>query len=299
MAMPERTYGFVLGTGRCGSTLVQEIVARHRQVGFISNIEDRLGTSPLVGRWNGAFYRRLPPGWTEKNRLRFAPSEGYRVLDRSVSPVLSMPPHDLTAADATPSLVARFRSFFEQRAAAQGAPVFLHKFTGWPRAGFLAAALPETRFVHVVRDGRAVAGSWLQMPWWRGDRGPEGWHFGPLPDAYADEWAASGRSPVVLAGLAWKLLLDAFDVARAATAERPWLVLRYEDMIADPTGTMRVLLEFLGLEWDPYFASQLDRYQFDTSRLDAYRHTLDPAELAQLEHTLADHLHRYGYEAVR
>jgi len=296
--MPERVYGFVLGTGRCGSTLVEEIVARHRDVGFLSNLEDRVGPASALARWNGSLYRRLPPAWTEKGRLRFAPTEGYRALDRSVSPVLSMPPHDLTAEDATPSLAARFRTFFEAHAAAQGTPVFLHKFTGWPRAGFVAASLSGTRFVHVVRDGRAVANSWLQMPWWRGDHGPEGWHFGPLPPAYAEEWAASGRSQVVLAGLAWKLLLDAFDVAQAATADRPWLVLRYEDVVSEPESTMRVLVEFLGLEWDKYFASQLSRFHFDITRLDAYRGGMDPTELARLEHTLASHLSRYGYEAV-
>lgn len=296
--MPERVFGFVLGTGRCGSTLVQEILARHRDVGFVSNLEDRVGPASLLSRWNGPLYRRLPPSWTQKGRVRFAPTEGYRVLDREVSPVLSMPPHDLTAEDATPSLAARFRTFFESHAAAQGAPVFVHKFTGWPRAGFVAASLSGTRFVHVVRDGRAVASSWLHMPWWRGDHGPEGWHFGPLPPAYAEEWAASGRSQVVLAGLAWKLLLDAFDVAQAATADRPWLVLRYEDVVSDPETTMRVLVEFLGLEWDRYFASQLSRFTFDASRLDAYRRQLDPTELTRLEHTLESHLCRYGYQAV-
>ena len=296
--MPERVFGFVLGTGRCGSTLVQEIVARHRDVGFLSNVEDRLGPASMLSRWNGSLYRRLPPAWTEKGRLRFAPTEGYRALDRRVSPILSMPPHDLTAEDATPELAARFRTFFESHAAAQGAPVFLHKFTGWPRAGFVAASLPGTRFVHVVRDGRAVASSWLQMPWWRGDRGPEAWHFGPLPPAYADEWAASGKSQVVLAGLAWKLLLDAFDEARAATADRPWLVLRYEDVVSEPESTMRALVEFLGLEWDTYFASQLARFHFDVTRLDAYRRRMDPTDLTRLDHTLASHLCRYGYEAA-
>jgi hypothetical protein len=247
MGMPERVFGFVLGTGRCGSTLVQEIVARHRDVGFVSNLEDRVGPASMLGRW---------------------------------------------------ALAARFRTFFESHATAQGAPVFLHKFTGWPRAGFVAASLSGTRFVHVVRDGRAVAESWLQMPWWRGDRGPEGWHFGPLPPAYAEEWEASGRSQVVLAGLAWKLLLDAFDAAQAATADRPWLVLRYEDVVAEPEHTMRTLLEFLGLEWDTYFVSQLARFRFDRTRLDAYRRDMDPTELSRLEHTLASHLCRYGYEVA-
>lgn len=41
--------------------------------------------------------------------------------------------------------------------------------------------------------------------------GPSNWSLGPLPEPYALEWEHSGRSYVVLAGLAWKMLMDAFD----------------------------------------------------------------------------------------
>ena len=34
-------FGWVLGTGRCGSTLVHEVLARHPGVGFLTNLEDR------------------------------------------------------------------------------------------------------------------------------------------------------------------------------------------------------------------------------------------------------------------
>ena len=295
--MSDRTFGFVLGTGRCGSTLVQELLARHHDVGFVSNIEDRLPRLDIGGAWNGPIYRRLPPKWAEKARLRFAPTEGYRVLDRHVAPIISTPRRDLTAADATPWLADRFRRFFETRADAQGAPVFLHKFTGWPRAGFVAAALPGSRFVHIVRDGRAVANSLLQMDWWRGYQGPEGWQFGPLPEAYAAEWEASGRSFVVLAGLEWMLLLDAFEAARAAVDADAWLQVHYEDLVVDPKGTIATMLDFLGLELDAEFLAQMDRYHFDPTRQDAYRRDLDRASLAQLERALAGHLKRYGYEA--
>src|SRR5262249_6370163 len=158
-----------------------------------------------------------------KGRLRFAPSEGYSALPREVSPLLVDPFRDLTADDVTPWLERRLRTFFESRADAEGAPAYLHKFTGWPRARVLRGVVPEARFVHIVRDGRAVANSWLQMPWWRGHHGPEAWHFGPLPEEYAREWDAAGRSHVHLAGLGWKLLMDSYDAARAALPDDAWL----------------------------------------------------------------------------
>ena len=43
-------FAFVLGTGRCGSTLVHELVARHPDVGFLSNLEDRVPLPAAAGR---------------------------------------------------------------------------------------------------------------------------------------------------------------------------------------------------------------------------------------------------------
>ena len=295
--MSEQRFGFVLGTGRCGSTLLHELLARHPDVGFVTNVDDRLSGGP-AGRWQAGLYRRLPAAATQKGRLRFAPSEAYRALDREVSPIISEAVRDLDASDATPWLAERFRRFFEERAAAQGAPLFLHKFTGWPRARFIDRVLPATRFVHVVRDGRAVAASWLQTDWWRGHLGPTGWHFGPLPPDYEKEWEASGRSFVLLAGLAWKLLLDAFDEARRSIADGQWLEVRYEDLLAHPRARTAEVLDFLGLSWTDAFASGFAAFRFEQSRAGAWRDALGPDAAAELDASLADHLARRGYDDV-
>jgi hypothetical protein len=55
------TLGFVIGTGRCGSTLIQEVLARHPQVGFVSNLEDKLAVLDLGGRWNNVLLGRAAP----------------------------------------------------------------------------------------------------------------------------------------------------------------------------------------------------------------------------------------------
>jgi hypothetical protein len=294
--MADARFAFVLGTGRCGSTLLHEVVARHPDVGFVSNLDDRLAMDLPGGRWRTGLYRRLPAATTIKGRARFAPSEGYRALAREVSPLVCEPVRDLDAADAVPWLAESFQRFFATRAAAQGAPLFVHKFTGWPRARFIDAVLPGSRYVHVVRDGRAVAASWLQTDWWRGHFGPEGWHFGPLPTDYEKEWEASGRSFVVLAGLAWKLLLDAFDETRAALPTDCWLELRYEDVLADPRRRTAEVLEFLGLPWTAEFEAGFGAFRFDQVRAGAWRAALGPDASRDLDAVLADHLSRRGYQ---
>ena len=285
---------FLLGTGRCGSSLVHEVLARHADVGTLKNVEDRLGRVGL-GAAGDRLYRALPPATAAKGRLRLAPSEGYRVLADRVSPALAAPVRDLVADDATPWLARRTREFFEGCAADHGSEVFLHKFTGWPRAGFLEAVWDDAVFVHVVRDGRAVASSLLQMPWWRGWAGPAGWTFGPLPAPYEREWLDAGRSFVTLAGLEWKVLLDAFTQARAASRGGRWLELRYEDVVDDPRAAFGRVLEHCGLARTPAFDRELARHRISAGRTDAFRRDLGPDHVRRLDASLGDHLRAHGY----
>jgi Sulfotransferase family len=286
---------FVLGTGRCGSTLLHEVLAQHDDVGFLSNLEDRTAAPPIAGRWNGPVYRRLPPSVTEKGRLRFAPSEGYRILERTVSPIVSRPFRDLTADDATPWLGERLRRFFMARAAVQARPVFIHKFTGWPRARLLHAVFPEARFVHVIRDGRAVAASLVRMPWWRGYEGPAGWGFGPLEAEDDRVWAEAGRSFPVLAGLEWKILMDVFEGSRAAIPADRWKSVSYEDLVRDPVSTTKDVLGFVGLDWSPRFERRLGLYRFDADAAHAYRRQLSADDVRGIERAAGPQLARAGY----
>ena len=275
--------------------MVEEVLAAHPATGFMSNLEDRSRVGALARPWNNRVYRLVPRSLTRKGRLRFAPSEGYRALDREVSPIISKPWRDLTAQDATPWLAERTRRFFEVQAKGQGRPVFLHKFTGWPRAGFLATVFPDAKFIHVVRDGRAVANSWLQMYWWEGFHGPDHWQWGPLPHGYQAEWQESGHSFPVLAGLLWKVLIDAHESAAAALPADRWLEIRYEDVVARPRETFGAMLDFAQLPPDAAFSKALARQAFDPGRSDAFRRDLGPENVAALTKSLRAHLTRLKY----
>ncbi len=288
---------FVIGTGRCGSSLVHELLARHPDVGFLSNLDDRIPGLPSWARRSGnVLYRRLPPSLTRKGRLRYGPSEGYRALAREVSPMVTQSSRDLLAGDAEPWVAERFSAFFTRRSRTQGRPVLVHKYTGWPRSGFIREVFPDARFIHVVRDGRAFAASALRTPWWLGYMGPEAWQWGPLPAGYASEWEDAGRSFPVLAAISWKLLLDAFAEARALVPGEQWLDLRFEDLLADPRHHIKEMLAFIGLDEHPALDRALSRTVLEPERQQAYRRQLDPGSLALIERSLAKHLPAWGYE---
>lgn len=301
------TLALVAGTGRCGSTLVQELLCRHPATGFVSGLDDKLPKLNLAGRWNGRLYRSgapRPSGMTslrhsrallERGRLRVAPSEAYELLDRHVTAGFSRPCRDLVAADLTPHTARRLRAFFDARFAAQRCEVLLHHVTGWPRTGFVQAAYPELKVVNVVRDGRAVVNSWLQMGWWDGWRGPDNWYLGPLPDRLRAEWEAAGRSFPVLAALGWSMLMDATARARAAHPAGQWIDVRYEDLVADPRKELTRALEFLGLDFSPAFERGVRRHAVHGGRGDAYRTELTPGQLADVERVLREPLLEWGY----
>jgi hypothetical protein len=292
-------FAFIISNGRSGSTLVQEILARHPDVGFIANLEDRFRRFPKAAtRFNNAVYRRVPQALTRKGRARYAPSEGWRLLNREVSPLLLRSTRDLLDSDARAMrwIADDFRSFFEERARLQGKPLFLHKFTGWPRTGFIRVAFPDARFINVVRDGRAVVASDLRIDWWRGWLGADNLGCGPLPPEYLAEWEASGRSFPLLAALSWKVVMNAYAAARELVPAEQWLDVRYEDVLADPQSRFKEMLDFLGLRSSPVFDLALKRAKIHASRGDAFRRLLDAPTIELLNRSLGEHLRAWGYE---
>jgi hypothetical protein len=136
----------------------------------------------------------------------------------------------------------------------------------------------------------------LQMDWWRGHLGPEGWHFGPLPPELEQHWLEADRSFAVLAAIGWRLLMDAYDTARAAVPPDQWVRVRYEDVLADPGGAFAQMLAGMGLHRSPEFVSGLARYEFSDRRSEAFRKDLSGRDIAAMEVVLGKQLASLGYD---
>jgi hypothetical protein len=215
-------------------------------------------------------------------------------LNRRVSAFVSAPDRDLTVADADGPLGERFRLFFESRARAQGRNLFIHKFTGWPRASFIQRVFPEARFVHVIRDGRAVVRSMLRVPWWKGWNGPAEWGFGPIPEKYARDWERS-RSPAVLAAIEWSILIEAAERSRGQIPPDQWLDIRYEDFVHSPSEETAALLRFTDLPWTAEFGRGFARHNVVAPGSDSGRRSLSGEDEELVFPVLREHLFRLGY----
>jgi hypothetical protein len=170
----------------------------------------------------------------------------------------------------------------------------LHKITGWPRIGFLRELFPDARFIHICRDGRAVANSLLEVDFWRGWCGPERWRWGELTGSQRAEWERHGRSFIALAGLQWKLLMDATAEAASRIPSGQFMQLRYEDFVSDPVQHFRNVAAFCGLEWLPRFEKAIAAYELRSAN-DKWRRDLTAEQQAVLQSVLGESLAKYGY----
>jgi hypothetical protein len=193
-------------------------------------------------------------------------------------------------------MVTSFREFFQTRWESQGTAHFLHKFTGGSRVPLLHGAFPEARYIHVVRDGRAVANSFVKQSWWVRPDGVGGVWRTALPEKRLAVLRDHGDSWVLLSGLAWLQMIEDHEADRALVPADAWLDVRYEDVVADPVRSVERMCEHLGLEVTDDLRRAVDAYQLESGRTDGYRRELGQPALDLLTGHLAEQLDRYGYQ---
>jgi hypothetical protein len=287
---------FIVGTGRCGSTAFHRLLARHPQLMWLSGFAEHFPYRPAWNRWavtavGNPLLRGLLGG-------RIRPGENYGFWYKHAYG-FAEPGRDLTPADVTPRVRRQVRGVVEAMLTRKRSRMLV-KLTGWSRIGFLHEIFDDAKFIHIVRDGRAVASSLLHIgSWqWRGWYGPSSWRYGPLPAEDHAAWEACNRSFVALAGLQWKIHSRAVEAARQTLDPKNFLEVKYETFCEQPLETCRRVLEFAELQPFAGFDRQVKAASIKdmSSR---WRDDLSPEQQALLTGLLREDLLRYGYDVSR
>jgi hypothetical protein len=285
---------FIIGTGRCGSSVFHDLLAHHPGVTWLSPLINRHPHRPELN----SFLLRLMellPGADATLRRRYLPVEAYRFWERHYRG-FTTPYRDLTADDVMPCSQQAMQAAAQACVSARR-PRLLCKITGWPRIGFLQTVFPNAKFINVIRDGRAVASSSLRVHFWNGWRGPDHWDWGPLSADQSERLREYGGSFVALAALQWEILMDAYEVAKRSVAADRIMEIRYEELCADPVGVVRAACEFAQLEFAPGLHRHIDGFRL-RSQNDKWKEGLSPAQQDTLNDCIRDRLSRWGYRAT-
>lgn len=259
---------FVLGCPRSGTSIVFKTLAAHPDVCTTTNLTRRFGARfPLVrlAERLGARHRPVEAGplW----KAIWPPGTRERMADEVTG----------EQREALQRLVTGHREHF-------GRPLFVGKRPGLTlRLRWLAAALPEARFLHVVRDGRAVANSVLReckaanRHW--SYVGRELW-----PDLGALDFAS-------YSGALWSRIALTADRAAAELDGRVH-TLRYEDFVRRPREALRQVAAFAGLSWTDAHDALLPELR---DRNDKWRRELDETEQRLVLSHAEPGLRHFGY----
>jgi hypothetical protein len=204
---------YIGGAGRSGKTLVRWMLASH----------PRIAVSRRTAMWTG-FYGRFGDLADPDNLERCLRTMLQRRHIAELGTDLAQLRRDLLAG---PPTYARLFTLFHEQYAKRAGKARWGDQTGLVEgyAAEIFAQQPQARFLHLIRDPRDVVGARLE----RGPRRP----------------GAVGR----ITGI-WR--------SSAASALRNrrrypgrYQVIRYEDLVASPDGTMRAVCAFIGEEFHP------------------------------------------------
>jgi hypothetical protein len=154
----------------------------------------------------------------------------------------------------------------------------------------LLAWFPDARFVHLYRDGRAVAASWLIKDRHKLDA-PRAQAAGltlsddELLDAYLAYWQASIAA------------VEQADARHGLTASGRLHELTYEALCADPRGQLAALARFMGVAEAPFVEADLSAVRSSNRKS---REQLGEGTKARLWAAAGETLRRRGYgEEIR
>jgi len=281
----------IVGSGRCGSTLFHRLLSKHEQVMWLSGFTIRFPDRPEWNRWavralDNPLVRRLFGG-------KVRPSESYRFWDRYAYG-FSEPCRDLVKSDVSTRVKKQLNQAFGAMLTARRNRMLI-KITGWSRMGYLDEVFEDARFIHIMRDGRAVASSLLHVDFWRGWYGPQGWRAGLLSAEDQALWESYDRSFTALAGIEWRIQMRAMDAARKLLDPRSFLEVKYETFCERPMETFGQVLEFAELPPSPALERAVKHAKI-RSTSNRWRDDLAPGQQVVLDDLLRDDLRRYGYD---
>lgn len=241
--MPNMNNAFIIGTGRCGTTYLAQILNAHSKICVPPEMQCIFEYDTNGSR----FYENIA-----LDTIRNAQAAAD-LLERCC-------PHDLARffnyreyceglTYPLRSMQDFFAGYYCAIAKSHNKEILVEQ-TPWygQRLDIMTRVFPNAKFIHVVRDGRDVALSFARTPWW------------------------FKRAELNLARWANEIKKIAADAAALLCPEN-YLVVKYENLVADTAAEVSRICDFLGItlesaQLDPTGYIDYDSYcRFDMDNL--------------------------------
>ena len=189
-----------------------------------------------------------------------------------------------TKINSYPELILWFVNMYAKKEGKSHPSVWVdHSPTNIKNAKTLLELFPDSKFIHIIRDGRGVAASIMPLDW--------------------------GPNTVYKTACSWKSRVSLYLALEASLKNNQILRVRYEDLLQGTDSTLRDLCSFLDLKYQPQMIRgkgfKVPIYQDkqhaligkepDKSRSNAWEKTLTPRQIEIFESVAGELLAFLGY----
>jgi len=283
---------FILGTGRSGTTLFFNVLSFHPEFAWFSTYSQKFPGHPSVALLSRIHNLPLFGQLVSKSSKYIPrPIESYAMLNYCTESLFTSR-RMLDASDVTDSTLKLYRRTVAAFVRWQEKRRFIQKHTGFGRIRYLRAIFPDALFIHIYRDGRAVANSMNKVNWWQGNL--DAWWWTDMKASYMEEYMVTGKDPIILAGIVWKTLMDLIEEECNELPETQLMRIRYDEMVTDLLGTMKKVICFCALSDSQRFERHVNSTR--VANMDTkWVRMLSSQQQKLLERYIGDHLEKYGF----
>lgn len=267
----------VVGVQHSGTTILNRMIGRHQDLAWFSQYSLRANgrpgrkSFPMAELFNYLTRRTMKVHWRKERNLiaRFSPTP----ID--MDEVLEWMPDNkvfFSAEDCSDQKAKELQTLIAREQRIQRKDRFLLKRPEFTRAVLLLSNIfPEAKFVHIIRDGKAVATS------------------------IADKFARSpfgGSNALIDAARYWAETMDYMALCEESAGGQI-LTIRYEEFCKNVHGTLQKILDHCELPKDRFEFDDLPLILSSTNQKRFNQYSQEERRL--IDSVLRDHLLAQGY----
>lgn len=292
---------FLLGAGRSGTTLLYKAISIHPSVSYLSNYQMRFPEWPLL-----AYLQHILNQFPEFKRKSWFKEQGNAYFNErrrwlhSIVPTPSEAESVYTSCGIprTPaddyllqpqSSVCLQNRFERIRRISHGQVLLTKRTANNRRISILKQIFPDAKYIHLVRDGRAVAYSLLRVAWWND-------HILYWAGKTPQQMIAAGFNPLELAARNWVEEMQTLEHGMALIPSSQLLEVRYDELLKDPCGQLQRILDFMEVttQSDDSFWKIIESLHIEPKQ-EAWIRNWTESELSLVLALQNDTLRRWGF----
>ena len=242
---------FIIGCPRSGKTLLQGMIGFHESFAWFSQYNSSLPQVPAVGILNRIYDIPL----INKLLINFVglkffphPIEMLKNYNKILATNGSLDGKQVLEEDKL-----KLETIFNKQLKYQNKNKFIADYGRPARMLYFNEIFPNSKFIHVIRDGRAVTADFLQnrLEWFHPSRNLYS-YYKNVPDSINEHLKHNKKHYILaLASLRWKMAIYEIEKQSLKLRNDQYLVVKYENIIDDKFRTVDIILRFLDLKWTP------------------------------------------------